>query len=198
MSELPSVPLMQPQKEGPLQRLNSFLDKHVLPYPVKYLTNRVTILATLALLVPLIIFANVTVFVLAANSYLNVMSVVVSSTVLLYSTLSEARDRATNARREEIAAQHLAMSEQRAQQDHLLIEEMHAHLDEVRKELKQEIEESLKHIQTLLMERIATLQDIHQTNTQGVIASNEAQNADIAALRQMVDLLYKRASGEQQ
>jgi hypothetical protein len=189
---------MQPQKEGPLQRLNSFLDKHVLPYPVKYLTNRVTILATLALLVPLIIFANVTVFVLAANSYLNVMSVVVSSTVLLYSTLSEARDRATNARREEIAAQHLAMSEQRAQQDHLLIEEMHAHLDEVRKELKQEIEESLKHIQTLLMERIATLQDIHQTNTQGVIASNEAQNADIAALRQMVDLLYKRASGEQQ
>jgi hypothetical protein len=77
----------QPNK-GLFSRLNAFLDKFVLPYPVKYLTNRITILATMLLLIPLIIFANYSVFVLAANSYLNVMSVVVSSTVLLYSTIA--------------------------------------------------------------------------------------------------------------
>lgn len=37
-----------------LQRLNAILDEHVLPYPVRFLTNRVIILATLALLVPLV------------------------------------------------------------------------------------------------------------------------------------------------
>lgn len=88
-----SVPATMPTSTV-MARINAFLDQHVLPYPVKYLTNRITILATLCLLVPLIVLANVTVFVLAANSYLNVMSVVVSSTVLLYSTLAEARDRA--------------------------------------------------------------------------------------------------------
>ncbi|MBX3064859.1 MAG: hypothetical protein U0528_01735 [Anaerolineae bacterium] len=198
MSEMPSVPLMEQTSEGPLQRVNEFLDKYVLPYPVKYLTNRVTILATLGLLLPLIVFANVTVFVLAANSYLNVMSVVVSSTVLLYSTLSEARDRAAAARREEIAKRHQAEVEQRAQQDHELIEEIHQHLDEVRSQLKLEVEESLKRIQSLLMDRITTFQDMHQANTQNVIASNEIQNTEIAAIRQIVDELYKRSSDEQQ
>src|SRR5215468_3677601 len=111
----PSVPLAAPTREGPIQRLNVFLDRHVLPYPVKYLTNRVTILATLGLLIPLIFFANNNVFVGSVNSYLNVMSVVVSSTVLLYSTLSEARDRAAAQRREEIAQEHEARIEARAE-----------------------------------------------------------------------------------
>ena len=31
---------------------NEFLDRHVLPYPVKFLTHRFVILATIALLVP--------------------------------------------------------------------------------------------------------------------------------------------------
>jgi hypothetical protein len=82
-----------PDANSRVARLNAFLDSYVLPYPVKYLTNRLTILATLCLLIPLIKFADVQVFVLATNSYLNVMSVVVSSTVLLYSTISEVRDR---------------------------------------------------------------------------------------------------------
>src|SRR3954471_5701985 len=83
-----------------VERLNTFLDQHVLPYPVKYLTNRVTILATLCLLIPLIFFANNQAFVNAVNSYLNVMSVAVSSIVLLYSTISEIRERAAAQRRE--------------------------------------------------------------------------------------------------
>jgi hypothetical protein len=93
---LPSVPMIHPPHvhlqgfnafldkyvRPPLHRINMFLDRYVLPYPVKYLTNRVTILVTLSLLIPLIAFKDATVFVLVVNSYLNVMSVVVSSTVL--------------------------------------------------------------------------------------------------------------------
>ncbi len=82
ISMIPSVPMTE-RRPGMMDQINTFLDQRVLPYPVKYLTNRIVILATLCLLVPLIVLANVTVFVLAANSYLNVMSVVVSSTVLL-------------------------------------------------------------------------------------------------------------------
>ena len=89
-----SLPVLTLKSEGPFQRLNTFLDQHVLPYPVKFLTNRVIILATLALLVPLIFFTGDQSFVNALNSYLNVMSVVVSSTVLLYATIADVRDRA--------------------------------------------------------------------------------------------------------
>src|SRR5579862_2344588 len=78
---------------GPMHQLNEFLDKYVLPWPVKYLTHRLTILATLCLLIPLVFFTANQAFVNALNSYLNVMSVVVSSTVLLYATISEVRER---------------------------------------------------------------------------------------------------------
>ncbi len=94
---LPSVPLIHaPFKHfpglnafldrlvrPPLRRVNTFLDNHVLPYPVKFLTNRVVILCTLGLLVPLIAFRDETILVMVLNSYLNIMSVVVSSTVLM-------------------------------------------------------------------------------------------------------------------
>ena len=101
MTTITSTPKMgTPDANSRITRLNAFLDTYVLPYPVKYLTNRLTILATLCLLIPLIAFANVQVFVLATNSYLNVMSVVVSSTVLLYSTISEVRDRKAAEQRE--------------------------------------------------------------------------------------------------
>jgi hypothetical protein len=81
-SQVPSVPMAERQPGSLADRMNRFLDSHVLPYPVKYLTNRLIILATLCLLVPLISLANNTVLVGAVNSYLNVMGVVVSSTVL--------------------------------------------------------------------------------------------------------------------
>src|SRR5262245_19455821 len=103
---MPSVPRSGPPLMGFMDRMNEFLDRLVLPYPVKYLTNRITILATLAMLIPLEVLTSQQAFVNSVNSYLNVMSVVVSSTVLLYSTLSEARDKEAAKRREEIAEQH--------------------------------------------------------------------------------------------
>src|SRR2546421_7052314 len=76
---IPTVPGTTKKPDGLLHRVNTFLDEHVLPYPVKFLTNRIIILATLALLIPLVFFTNYQAFVNALNSYLNVMSVVVGS-----------------------------------------------------------------------------------------------------------------------
>jgi hypothetical protein len=42
-------------------RINAFLDKYVLPWPVRFLTFRFTIIATIGLLIPLVLFANNTV-----------------------------------------------------------------------------------------------------------------------------------------
>ncbi len=95
-------------------RINAFLDKYVLPWPVRFLTFRFTILITIALLVPLIAFASNTELVLGINSYLNTMSVAVSSIVLLYATLAEKQQR-------KIAE----MQEQRAGEDHAHIIETH-------------------------------------------------------------------------
>ena len=97
-----------------MEKVNGWLDEHVLPYPVKFLTHRFVILLTIALLAPLIVFAHSTDFVLAVNSYLNTMGVAVSSIVLLYATVSEIRDK-------RIAA----MQERRAQEDHQHVVEMH-------------------------------------------------------------------------
>ena len=97
-----------------MNRINAFLDKHVLPWPVRFLTNRAVILVTLALLVPLIVYAHYVNFVLAVNSYLNTVSVAVSSIVLLYATLAEVQARRT-----------AEMQEQRAQEDHTHVVEMH-------------------------------------------------------------------------
>lgn len=94
--------------------LNNFLDRYVLPWPVRFLTFRISILVTIGLLIPLILFANNTVLVLGVNSYLNVMSVAVSSIVLLYATISEARQK-----------QIAEMQEKRAQEDHAHVTEMH-------------------------------------------------------------------------
>src|SRR5512147_1353418 len=134
-----ATPNNEQQLPGRLQRLNTFLDDHLLPYPVRFLTNRVIILATLALLIPLIFFTSDQAFVNALNSYLNVMSVVVSSTVLLYATIADVRDRAAAKRadeiaktyehvleeriqgREEIAKAYEQVLEQRVQADHELI-----------------------------------------------------------------------------
>jgi hypothetical protein len=97
-----------------LDRVNEFLDRYVLPWPVRFLTFRFVILITIGLLIPLIVFASRTSFVLAINSYLNTMSVAVSSIVLLYAMVSEARQK-----------QIAEMQEKRAQEDHLHVTEMH-------------------------------------------------------------------------
>ena len=120
------------------ERINSFLDLYILPWPVRFLTFRFVILATIALLIPLIIYANNTALVLLINSYLNTMSVAVSSIVLLYATIAEVRQK-------RIAD----LQEQRAQEDHTHVTEMH---DMVLQELANQHEElqDLKELLTQL------------------------------------------------
>lgn len=95
-------------------RINAFLDEHVLPWPVRFLTFRFVILMTILLLVPLIVFKDNQTFVLLINSYLNTMSVAVSSIVLLYATIAEVRQK-----------QIAELQEKRAQEDHAHITDMH-------------------------------------------------------------------------
>jgi hypothetical protein len=97
-----------------MDRIDDFLDRYVLPWPVRYLTFRFVILATLALLIPLILFASNQTLVLLVNSYLNTMSVAVSSIVLLYATVNEVRQK-----------QIADLQEKRAQEDHQHVTEMH-------------------------------------------------------------------------
>ena len=111
-------------------KLNVWLDKYILPWPVRYLTHRFIILATMALLIPLLVFASRTILVLSINSYLNTMSVAVSSIVLLYATISEVRQK-----------QIAEMQEKRAQEDHTHVTAIHTLVLETLASQHQEIEE---------------------------------------------------------
>jgi hypothetical protein len=113
-----------------LDRANDFLDRYVLPWPVRFLTYRFVILITIGLLIPLLVYAGNTVLVLGINSYLNTMSVAVSSIVLLYATLSEARQK-----------QIAEMQEKRAQEDHAHVTQMHTLLVQMLASRNEEIEE---------------------------------------------------------
>ena len=180
-----STPKMgTPDANSRMARLNAFLDSYVLPYPVKYLTNRLTILATLCLLIPLIAFANVQVFVLATNSYLNVMSVVVSSTVLLYSTISEVRDRKAAEQREALAAQHQK-----------LVDEQNAAnaeaLEKIQQELRQHINAQLEEIQRILLEKLDNNHAEISTMQQAIMDVANAQDIEVNAIRDMVAALKK-------
>jgi hypothetical protein len=191
-----SVPLMNPNRASAAERLNAFLDRYVLPFPVKFLTNRVVILLTLCLLIPLILLANVTVFVLATNSYLNVMSVVVSSTVLLYSTLSEARDRVAAERREEIAAEHQKVLDERAEADHQRIEQIYGNLIELHDETVTKINNQLDNIQKILIDHLevnqaedhAHIEEMHRKVLAGIASHTE----ELADLRRLIELTGKK------
>jgi len=188
---------------GTVQRLNAILDEHVLPYPVRFLTNRVIILATLALLVPLFFFTSDQSFVNVMNSYLNVMSVVVSSTVLLYATISDVRDRAAAKRADEIAKTYEQVLEDRIQGR----QEMAKAYEQVLEERVQGREEIAKAYEQVLEERVQAdheiIQQILQNSIENilggrlekirvedhkqldemqkaVIASNEALRAELA------------------
>jgi hypothetical protein len=117
------------QNKG-IDRVNAFLDRYVLPWPVRFLTFRFVILATIALLVPLIVYENRTALVLLINSYLNTMSVAVSSIVLLYATITEIRQK-----------QIAEMQEKRALEDHQHVTEMHTLVLQTLMNQDQEIEE---------------------------------------------------------
>jgi hypothetical protein len=140
------------------QKINAFLDRNILPWPVRFLTHRFVILATMALLIPLIVFADKTILVLGLNSYLNTMSVAVSSIVLLYATLAEASQK-----------QIAEMQERRAQEDHTHVTAMHTLMLEALRDQHTEIEE-LKQMLAAMQDKpytpkplpaIADLRDLH-------------------------------------
>lgn len=135
--------MMTKLKKG-FDRVNDFLDQYVLPWPVRFLTFRFVILLTIALLIPLIVFANNTELVLAVNSYLNTMSVAVSSIVLLYATISEARQK-----------QIAVMQEKRAEEDHLHVTEMHNLIFQSLQNQTEEMEELRKVLTTMTGKEIA-------------------------------------------
>jgi hypothetical protein len=144
------------QEPSAVQRLNALLDEHVLPYPVRFLTNRVIILATLALLVPLFFFTGNQSFVNVLNSYLNVMSVVVSSTVLLYATISDVRDRAAAKRADDIAKTYEQVLEDRIQER----QDMAKAYEQVLEDRVQGREEIAKTYEQVLEDRIQERQDM--------------------------------------
>ncbi len=83
------------------------LDRYILPLPVRLLTNRITIVLTMALLIPLLLFADRTALVLVINSYLNVMSVTVSSTGLLWTAAAEEQERKQQSAADDAVQHHL-------------------------------------------------------------------------------------------
>jgi len=119
-------------------QFNIFLDRFVLPWPVRFLTFRVVILVTIGLLIPLIVFASNTELVLGINSYLNTMSVAVSSIVLLYATLAEVRQK-----------QIAELQERRAQEDHEHVTNMHTLMMQTLQNQNVEIAELKKVMATL-------------------------------------------------
>jgi flagellar biosynthesis GTPase FlhF len=139
-----ATPIIKEQLPGRVQRLNTFLDEHLLPYPVRFLTNRVIILATLALLIPLLFFTSDQAFVNALNSYLNVMSVVVSSTVLLYATIADVRDRAAAKRAEELGKAYEQLLEERVQGREELAKAYEQKLEKRVQGREQELEERVQ------------------------------------------------------
>lgn len=173
-----SVPVIDPKPNSPLQRLNAFVDKFLLPYPVMFLTNRVIILATLALLVPLLFYTGYQAFVNSLNSYLNVMSVVVSSTVLLYATIADVRDRAAAKQAERIAKAYEQLLEQRINEREeisnayqQLLEERIAGREAITKAYAEELEKRIaereeiaKAYEQLLEERIQEREAITRAN----------------------------------
>ena len=150
-----STPVIE-RNPSVLQRLNAILDERVLPYPVRFLTNRIIILATLALLIPLLFFTSNQAFVNALNSYLNVMSVVVGSTVLLYATIADVRDRAAAKRADEIAKTYERVLEDRIQER----EEIAKTYERLLEDRIQGREEIAKTYEQLLEDRIQGREEI--------------------------------------
>ena len=166
--------------------LEAFLDRRVLPYPVKFLTNRIVIMATLALLVPLIFFTTDQAVVNVLNSYLNVMSVVVSSTVLLYATIADVRDRAASLRREEIAREYQTVLEKRVEAEHVLnekilelaaqnsIQNMHVErLEKVRAKDRKQAQELAKAYEEVLEKRVQAQEQVLEKRVQEEHELNE-------------------------
>jgi hypothetical protein len=153
-----------------IDRINDLLDRYVLPLPVRFLTFRFVILLTMALLIPLIIYADRIKLVLAVNSYLNVMSVAVSSIVLLYATISEARQK-----------QIAELQEKRATEDHTHVTEMHALIMQTLENQNKEMDELKRVLSTLAGREVLTVErtalpDVYSLHPRGQERFNETDS----------------------
>ena len=152
-------------------RVNDLLDRYVLPLPVRFLTFRFVILLTMALLIPLLIYADRIKLVLAVNSYLNVMSVAGSSIVLLYATISEARQK-----------QIAELQEQRATEDHTHVTEMHALIMQTLENQNKEMDELKSVVASLAGKELVTVEraelpDVRSLHPRGSERFNEPDPA---------------------
>lgn len=171
-----------------VNKFNDILDRYILPWPVRFLTFRIVILLTIGLLVPLIIFDKNTAFVLAANSYLNTMSVAVSSIVLLYATIADVRQK-----------QIAEMQEKRAQEDHAHVTEMHDLILQAIHNQDLELEElknllsilTGKEVEPSLPKELPDMKSLHprgekryeKDNIKILLDKNLTQNELVAAIR---------------
>jgi len=168
---MPSISISSKEPAKSPSGLEQFLDRRVLPLPVIFLTNRIVILATLALLIPLIFFSQDQPVVNALNSYLNVMSVVVSSTVLLYATIADVRDRAAAHRREEIAQEYQQVLEQRVQAQERVLEKRVQEEHEINEKiLAHAVQNSL---QNILVENLEKLRAEDREHAAGLARAYE-------------------------
>ncbi len=144
-----------------MKQVNDFLDKYILPWPVRYLSHRFVIILTISLLIPLVVYAANQVLVLLVNSYLNTMSVAVSSIVLLYATVSEVHQK-----------QIAELQEKRAQEDHTHVVEMHTLLQASIAVQQKQIEELKQMVaaiqgQEYAPQQVETPVDLHELHPRG-------------------------------
>lgn len=163
-----------------LERVNDILDHYVLPWPVRFLTFRFVILLTIALLFPLIVYANNTVMVLAVNSYLNTMSVAVSSIVLLYATISEARQ-----------GQIAELQEKRAMEDHLHVTEMHNLIMQTLQNQNEEMAELKSFLATLAGKEIAESKQEKRTDVKSLHPLGSKRFSEVDVNQRLQASLHK-------
>ena len=165
-----------------IDRINNLLDRYVLPLPVRFLTFRFVILLTMALLIPLIIYADRIKLVLAVNSYLNVMSVAVSSIVLLYATISEARQK-----------QIAELQEKRATEDHTHVTEMHALIMQTLENQNKEMDELKRVLSSLAGKEVQTVERIALPDVRSLHPRGQERFSETDSSQRMEETLHQNA-----
>jgi hypothetical protein len=167
------------------KKINDFLDQYILPWPVRYLSHRFVILATIALLIPLVLYASNQVLVLLVNSYLNTMSVAVSSIVLLYATISEVHQK-----------QIAELQERRAQEDHTHVVEMHTLMQQTQVNQQAEIESLKQMIAGLQGKAYTPRESIAPINLQELHPRGKARFEKQDTSRQFANNLHRHSTTE--
>ena len=104
--------------------------------------------------------------------------------MLLYSTISEVRDRKAAEQREALAAQH----------QKLVYDQIAANsdaLNKIQEELRQHINSQLEEIQRILLDRLDANHAEISTMQKAIIDSANAQDIEVNAIRDMVASLKK-------